>query len=138
MMLADSVNTTADGQVNMLGQFDRVNCGAFPAVHPRMTLWLRMKLDPQDKGRVLNTELRFVDPDGGLIMSAEQAMQAPESASNWPPMRINAIIPMHGLVLPAAGDYAFTYEIDGQEMGRCELQVVHVPENFQPPPAQHL
>ena len=50
-LLADYANVTAEGKLNILGIFDRINVVGVPAVHPQMHFILRLEAHPAEWDR---------------------------------------------------------------------------------------
>jgi len=139
MLLADAINTSSDGKVNMLSQFDRILSYKYPAMHPKLVVWVRLVMELSDHDRQMKTALRLLDPDGNLLFAIERPMMGPpKPPGQWKATGINAIIPMVGLVFPAPGDYAFTFEVDDEEKGRAPLTLDQVDPGWRPEPAQEL
>ncbi len=129
MLLADAVNTTAEGKINLLGEFGVIFAAGFPARHAQMWLWIQLEIEPKDIGRTVKTEVKLLDPDGKLLLSVERPFEVPPppKPSVWK-SGVNIIIPTQGLVFPAPGDYAFTFEVNGQELGRAPLALERITE----------
>ena len=66
-VLADYANVTAEGKLNILGIFDRINLVQVPAVHPQMHLVLRLEARAAERDRVHRVEIRLHDPQGATI-----------------------------------------------------------------------
>ena len=76
-LFADAANLSQEGKLNILGVFDAVHVGQFPALHPRATFVVRLKAEPPDVGKHEMT-LRWVNPRGNELWSssAELAINA--------------------------------------------------------------
>ena len=76
-LFADAANLSQEGKLNVLGVFDAVHVGQFPALHPRATLVIRLKGRPNDAGTHPMT-LRWINPRGNELWSstAELAIAA--------------------------------------------------------------
>jgi hypothetical protein len=62
-VFADAANLSQEGKLNVLGVFDALQVGGFPAVHPRATLVVRLKGGRDDAG-THNVQMRWINPRG--------------------------------------------------------------------------
>jgi len=76
-LFADAANLSQEGKLNILGVFDAVHVGQFPALHPRATFVVRLKAELTDVGTHQMT-LRWTNPRGAELWSstAELAINA--------------------------------------------------------------
>jgi hypothetical protein len=66
-LLADYANVTAEGKLNILGIFYRINVMEMPAVHPQMHFILRLEAHSAERDRPQAVEIRLHDPDGQTV-----------------------------------------------------------------------
>lgn len=104
-LLADYANITADGKLNILGVFDRINVVEVPAVHPQMNLILRLEAHPAERNRVHNVEIRLHDPDGQTVFEVKGDV-VPQGQPGQT-MATNQILTLNNLQLTKAGGYMF-------------------------------
>jgi hypothetical protein len=104
-LLADYANVTAEGKLNILGIFDRINVQAMPAVHPQMHLILRLEAHPAERGRPHNVEIRLHDPDGQTVFEVEGEI-VPQGETGLT-IATNQILTLNNLQLTKTGGYAF-------------------------------
>ena len=62
-VLADAANTTAEGKLNLLGEFNVIFATSVPCTWPRMFLVLKLETDPGEGGHH-NLRIRVIDQDG--------------------------------------------------------------------------
>lgn len=120
-LFADAANLSQEGKLNILGVFDAVHVGQFPALHPRATLVVRLKGTAADIGTHEMT-MRWVNPRETVLWnsSAELAIQSPPNATGEMDM---PIIVQIDLPLDIVGSYAMVIEIDGEARGVTHLHV---------------
>lgn len=120
-LFADAANLSQEGKLNILGVFDSVHVGQFPALHPRATFVVRLKGQPSDVGSH-DMSLQWVNPRGTPLWSssAELAIQGAPSLSGEMDM---PVIVQIDLPLDIVGDYAMIIDIDGIRHGEAVLHV---------------
>lgn len=120
-LFADAANLSQEGKLNILGVFDSVHVGQFPALHPRATFVVRLKGLPADVG-THDMALQWVNPRGTVLWSssAELAIQGAPSQSGEMDM---PVIVQIDLPLDIIGDYAMVIEIDGVRHSEAALHV---------------
>lgn len=116
-LLADYANVTAEGKLNILGIFDRINLVQMPAVHPQMHLILRLEAQPAERARPHHIEIRLHDPEGATIFEVNGEIvphgDGPQATST------NQILTLNNLQLQKTGAYNFVVFIDHDL--KCEL-----------------
>ena len=134
-LLADYANVTAEGKLNILGIFDRINLMQVPVVHPQMHLILRLEAQPHERERPHPIEIRLHDPEGITIFEVNGDIvphgDGPQASST------NQILTLNNLQLQKIGAYAFRIYIDNELKAELPLFVefVSMPAAG-PPPAQ--
>ena len=120
-LFADAANLSQEGKLNILGIFDAVHVGQFPAVHARCTFVVRLKASIGDTGAHQMT-LQWVNPRGNTLWSssAELAIQAPPNQTVEMDM---PVIIQIDLPLDVVGDYSMAVELDGVRHGEAILHV---------------
>jgi hypothetical protein len=120
-LLADYANVTAEGKLNILGIFDRINVGAIPAVHPQMHLILRLEAHPAERGRPHNIEIRLHDPDGQTVFEVKGDM-VPHGESGQT-IATNQILTLNNLQLTKTGGYTFVVFVNNDLKSEVPLGV---------------
>jgi hypothetical protein len=131
-LFADAANLSQEGKLNVLGVFDAVHVGQFPALHPRATFVIRLKGTPADAG-VHRLGVRWVNPRGTELWSTAAELginPVPQAAGEIDMPVILAI----DLPLDVPGDYQMLVDID--EMPHAQ-SILHVRSGAPPvvPPA---
>lgn len=104
-LLADYANVTAEGKLNILGIFDRINVSQIPAVHPQMHLILRLEAHPAERDRAHAVEIRLHDPDGMTVFEVRGEIVPQGSATRA--IATNQILTLNNLQLEKSGGYTF-------------------------------
>ncbi|NOT29677.1 MAG: hypothetical protein HOP15_04415, partial [Planctomycetes bacterium] len=65
-VLADAANTTAEGKLNILGEFNVIFAARVPFTWPRMFLALKLETDPGEGGQH-TLRIRVIDEDARLV-----------------------------------------------------------------------
>jgi len=73
-LLADAATIDGSGKLNILGIFDRIGTGSFPARHPRMVLILRFSATLNETGRH-DIGISLKAPDGAELVRVDGEMQ---------------------------------------------------------------
>lgn len=126
-LLADAATVDGAGKLNVLGIFDRLGAGTFPARHPRMALVLRFTAGLDETGKH-QVEIRLKDPDGDEVvrMDGELALApGPGNAGNM--IRVPHVLNLDGLVFPRSGLYGFDVRVDGEHCVTIPLTVAGPP-----------
>ena len=120
-VLADYANVTADGKLNILGIFDRMNVTNLPAVHPQMNLVLRLEAHAAERDRSHPVEIRLIEPDGQTIfeVKGEIVPQGDPGQS----ISTNQILTLNNLQLNKTGEYTFVVLVNNDVKAEIPLSV---------------
>jgi hypothetical protein len=129
-LLADYANITAEGKLNILGIFDRINVADVPAVHPQMQFVLRLEAHAAERDRVHPVEVRLHDPDGETVFEIKGEIM-PRGTRAGQPIASNQIITINNLTLAKTGEFTFVVFVDNDLKAELPLSV----EQAEPPPS---
>lgn len=132
-LLADYANITAEGKLNILGIFDRVNVAQLPAVHPQMQLVLRLEAHPAEADRSHEVEIKMHDPDGQTIFEINGDI-TPHGTEPGQPLASNQIITINNLRLATTGVHTVIIFVDNDLKAEVPLAVRRA-EGAKPPDA---
>ena len=120
-LLADYANVTAEGKLNILGIFDRINVQEIPSLHPQMHLILRIEAHPAERNRAHNVEIRLHDPDGQTIFEVKgDLVPLGAGAHNT---ATNQILTLNNLQLMKTGGYTFLVLVNNDLKSEVPLEV---------------
>ena len=122
-LLADAANTTADGRLNILGVFNRLNAEAFPVTYPRMVLVLTFEANSAEWGTEKEILVRFVDADGQRSLDIQIRLTVPHSHDAGRPVEWSQVATINGLQIKEPGDHAFVVLVNGETKRRVPLLV---------------
>src|SRR5581483_12505756 len=83
----------------------------------------KVALSPEESGRRYEYRVDYAGPDGTIIESVPQAVDAVQPAAPGRGTKINIVLVMNGLTFPTAGEYTFRLSISGEEITRTYLYV---------------
>lgn len=122
-LLADAATIDAAGKLNILGVFDRISTGSFPAQHPHMVLILRFAAGVGEIGRH-QVQISMTDPSGQRIVQLDGDMQlGPGRSGVTEGMKVPHVLHLEGMVFPGPGRYSFDVRIDGEHHTSVPLYV---------------
>jgi hypothetical protein len=136
-VLADYANVTAEGKLNILGIFDRINLVQVPAIHPQMHLVLRLEAHPAERERAHTIAIQLHDPEGVTIFEVNGEI-VPHGEGGQP-ISTNQILTLNNLQLEKIGAYNFVVFINNNVKSELPLHVEFVsipPAVGSPPPQQ--
>jgi hypothetical protein len=120
-LFADAANLSQEGKLNVLGVFDAVHAGQFPALHPRATLVVRLKGTQSDVG-VHPLTLRWVNGRGAELWSSTVELTVAPATGPAAEMDMPVIVQID-LPLDSPGDYRMHIELDGERRAEAVLHV---------------
>lgn len=123
-VLADYANVTAEGKLNILGIFDRINVTQMPAVHPQMHLVLRLEAHASERDRSHKVEIRLHDPEGSTIFEVNGDI-VPQGEGAFP-LSTNQILTLNNMQLQKIGSYNFVVFINNDLKSELPLHVEFV------------
>ena len=124
--LCDAANMSANGKLNILGEFDTLFARQVPAVHPCLVFVAKLKTGERDVG-AHTFHLRVVDDDMNLVTSLDgqfdvRGQPVPGIESGFP-----VILQITNAAFGAYGSYMFELRVDNTKMCELPLQVRTVP-----------
>jgi hypothetical protein len=124
-VLADYALIDQQGKLSVLGIFQHVWVGAFPAVHPRTHLVLRVRGRRTDIG-TRGIRIRFVDEDDTELLGGEGSVQFNEPPAGVTEVEAGAVL-VFDVPLPKPGAYAFEITLEGEGVTRVPLTAGRAP-----------
>lgn len=124
-VLADYALIDQHGKLSVLGIFQHVWVAAFPAVHPRTHLVLRVRGRRTEVGQH-PIRIRFVDDVGTELMGGEGTVQFGEPPAGVTEIEAGAVL-VFDVPLPRPGVFGFEISVDGGEAIRVPLSASQLP-----------
>jgi hypothetical protein len=124
-LLADAANVSREGKLNILGIFNTIHAGSFPAVHPKMYLVLSFETTNAEAGKTKRVEIVFVDADDTKLGSIAGKLIVPKGEPGYP-IQINHIFPIPPTPFSKPGDYVFNISINEDHKKAVSLKVVQL------------
>jgi hypothetical protein len=124
-LLCDSA-AAYEGKLCVLGAFDSIWAGQFPAAHHHCAVAVRAITRDEDVGPH-QLQARFVDPDGNCVLPDcgpvihLECTPVPDETYF---LSRNFIFNINGLPLPAPGQYRIDITFDGAVLAQIPLQVI--------------
>jgi hypothetical protein len=115
----------------VLGIFQHVWVGSFPALHPRTHLVLRVRGRRTEIGGH-TIRIRFVDESGSELLGGEGTVYFGEPPAGVTDVEAGAVL-VFDVPLPKAGVYAFEIRMDSGDILRVPLTASRM--ESAPPPA---
>lgn len=123
-VLADYALIDQHGKLSVLGIFQHVWVAAFPAVHPRTHLVLRVRGRRSEVGDH-PLRIRFVDDQGAELIGGEGMVHFGPPPPNVTEIEAGAVL-VFDVPFPRAGTYAFEIAVDGGTLVRVPLSASQV------------
>ena len=132
-VFADGANLSQEGKLNVLGVFDALAVGGFPAVHPRTHFVVRLKGTAEDTG-THRLSFTWVNPAGEILWSSDGELNVTPGPNPAFEMDL-PIIAVIDLPLNQAGAYSMQVALDGDLTAEVHLHVSGTAPVVMPPPA---
>ena len=101
-IVADYVNETNDGKLNVLGIFDTISANQFPATHPELRLVISIEFTVAECGTERELTVDFIDQDGNRVIRISQPFSVPQFEISANRNVHNSIMQLRGLPVPHA------------------------------------
>jgi hypothetical protein len=120
-VFADGANLSQEGKLNVLGVFDALQVGGFPAVHPRTHFVLRLKGSMEDTGQH-TLGFHWINPSDEELWSSDGELNVAPGPNPSFEMDL-PIIAVIDLPLNAPGLYTMRVALDGAPTADVRLFV---------------
>jgi hypothetical protein len=132
IVLADGANVTAEGKLNVLGEFNVIFGRTLPVRWPLMYLVLRLECTSAE-GRQHRLALRFINDDGEIVSpNFEADVDFGPQYREGMPHRTQLILPLANAQFGEYGTYELEVLVDNQRIGSRALHVLDASEFRQP------
>ena len=124
--VADAAND-AQGKLNVLGIFDRVNPSEYPYIHPQMCLVVSFEASPAEFGRTKNIEIMLLDPDARPLSSMKASGKVPKPEAGTQ-AHFQFILRLVNTPFPKHGPYEFAILVGGDRKASIQIEAVPIPK----------
>ena len=130
-LVADAANLTAEGKINILGEFNLINAPGFPIVLPSFALVFRLEAAGNEPSDHTFTVL-LLDEDNNLVRPVlEGRFSLGPATIPGLPRRLQAVLPIAIASFERAGTFTFDILVDGEHpepiCAPIEVHVIHAP-----------
>lgn len=122
--LADAVNVSQEGKVNVTGIFDRLQTDIFPIIWPVIVIVIKIEGDVAETDKEHEITIKIVDEDGKPMVELKRAFRLSKSTSTLMPPAHGEILRIQNLEFVKAGTYSFDIFINGRYHDALPLYVV--------------
>ena len=131
-LLADAANTTAEGKLNILGEFNVIASPQFPFTLASLTLVFRLEADGSESDDH-TFHVRLLDEDNNLVRPIADGKISLSVASGYEgiPRRVQGVLPISLASFDQPGTYTFDILVDNERpslVSPIEVHVVQVSE----------
>ena len=120
-LLCDAATDTA-GKLNILGAFDSIMVGSFPAVHPQCAIALRIRFLRVEEGDH-TVRISLIDADGHSIVPDLDASMNVKFGGPESSLAANLIMNLQRLQFKKAGEYSIELTVDGRNEKSLPLMI---------------
>jgi len=121
VLLADYANISREGKLNVLGIFNRITAGSFPARHPQMQLVTRLTASPAEYGTKRMLTIKLLAEDGEEMVNIPRELEVPRGEGRK--VELNHILVLNDVLFHEPGEYCFSVLVDNDEKGAVPLVV---------------
>ena len=125
-VLADDALIDQHGKLSVLGIFQHVWVAAFPAMHPRTHLVLRVRGRRSEVGDH-PIRIRFVDDQGAELIGGEGMVHFGAPPAGVTEIEAGAVL-VFDVPFPRPGAYAFEISVEGSPVVRVPLSASQLPQ----------
>lgn len=123
ILFAEAANASAEGKLNILGEFNLIRSTTVPVIWGLMVLVLRL-VAPSGAPRAQTLNLRFLNDDGEIVSpNFEAEMAFAEPSRPGLPLSAVFILPLQNAVFPGFGTYELEVLLNNERVGTRELHV---------------
>ena len=119
-MLADAAQTTPDGKVSIIGgDFDTIYSTNFPALHPVLTLVIRVDFERPEANREHRLRISISGPLGGHVIATDPRPFTPTVPEGYRGGHVKTffVVSVNGLVFEQQGTYRIRITVDDTPVG---------------------
>jgi hypothetical protein len=124
-LVCEDATSRQDGRLDAEGVFHQLYAPGFPAQQDRMVLAVALEWDAGESGRH-EFRIDLTDPSRSPCLTVSGHTDVTPTAPGEAPAQTRLVLPLEGVVFPAAGSYLFELEVAGT---KTPLTPLHLVEN---------
>lgn len=125
-LICEDAQERHDGRIDAHGVFHQLYAPGFPAKQDRMVVAIGLEWDGGETGRH-DFRIDLTDPSGSPAITINGHTDVAERVAGEAPPQTRLLMPLEGVVFPAAGTYNFELSVQGAQM--IPLCPIHLVEN---------
>lgn len=122
----EDASVRPDGRVDLHGVFHQLYAPAFPAQQDHLTLAAVIEWEPAERGRIA-FRIDLADPGGAPALTINGHSDVGAVPTGEAPPQTRLVLPMEGVVFPAAGTYTFQLYVGDEQMMLAPLHLIENP-----------
>lgn len=116
----------ATGKLNVLGAFNRIHAKKFPAVHPRMTLVVKLVAsEATETTEPRSVDIILTDDDGNELLQVSGTVILPIDNKGFR-KDASIVMELNTLEFPHAGAYEFGVWAEGKKLGETTIELIQI------------
>lgn len=119
--LAELATVSREGNLSIIGIFDRWRSPVFPFHLPTFTVVLTLILEDEDAGRTANLKVELVGPEGNLIQAAHGDLKVDPNIDIRG--KLNFMLRFDCTLIKEAGSHEIQIRIDGAQAKAIQLLI---------------
>lgn len=126
-LTCEEASARDDGRLDVLGVFHQLYAPGFPAKQDRMVLAIALEWEAGEEGEI-EFQIDLLDPSGSPSLTISGGTEVPGRTPGEAPPQTRLVMPLEGVVFPAAGSYLFEVKAAGQATRAAPLHLIENPE----------
>lgn len=122
-LVCEDASSRQDGRLDADGVFHQLYAPGFPAQQDRMVLAVALEWDAGEAGRH-EFKIDLVDPSRSPCLTVSGHTDVTPNPPGEAPAQTRLVLPLEGVVFPAAGSYLFELEVEGKSYPLAPLHLV--------------
>jgi hypothetical protein len=127
-LICEQAGERHDGRLDAHGIFHQLYAPGFPAQQEQMTFAVGIEWDAGEIGRH-DFRIDLTDPTGSPALTINGHTEVGERIPGEAPPQTRLVMPLEGVVFPAAGTYTFDLVVsEGERIPLCPIHLIENPD----------
>ena len=122
-LLCETAQERNDGRLDVRGVFHQLYAPGFPAQQDRFTVAVAVEWDHEERGRI-EFSIELMDPAHSPVLSISGHTDVADAGPKQGPPQTRVVMPLEGVVFPAAGTYVFELLVNGARQRIAPLHLI--------------